>query len=486
MTDYNFLLEIRLSQTQFQVLNHITRVATALGLKLYLVGGAVRDITSGQSPIRNLNFVAEGNIQKLFRALERETAGKHGKNKPEGLPSQGTALIESAHFDPRRQEAVLIFAHGVKADVSAAQKELYTKPGRPPEMVPSGIFDDLRCRDFSANAMAISLHPNSRGLLLDPTNGAADIEAREFRALSSRTFFEDPSRIYRLFRLSLRLGFKIEERTQSWLDAALEAKTWEQMTPEQRSRELRDLLQEENPWRVLRTLQERGLASGLDKSLAKLHFERAEKMTSAMRTSPGEDFFILHFDSLTEKLPASQKKKLAERIMPDAKSLKLALSLESEARKLTRTLLSDKGLKPSSVYQLLQSKPHPLLLYTLSHHPQAKVQHALKNFLFKCPEVKEKLPRAELQALGVEPGQRFDAIMNDLFMAVLDGRVKSDIQMIKTLRDLAGVKDPTDLTKPLPGRETRRAAPPAVPLVRAKARRKTAVGGGVRISKRHR
>lgn len=467
MTDYNFLLEIRLSPPQFQVLNHVSKIATGLGMKLYLVGGAVRDITLGQGSIRNLNLMTESNLQKLFRALERETA-RSAKDQREAPAGRGTGAIEFAHFDARRQEAGFVFAGGVRADVGLTRKEIYLKPGRPPQIVPAGIFDDLRRRDFSANAMAISLHPNSRGLLLDPTNGAADIEARELRALSSRTFLDDPSRIYRLFRLSLRLGFKVEERTQAWLDAALKAKAWEWMTPEQQGRELRALLQEENPWRVLRTLADRGLTSGLDRSLAKLRFDRPERMAPAVRSSSGNDSFILHFDSLAERLPPGQRRKLAKKVMPDAKSLKLALSLESEARKLARILGSEKAAKPSSVYQLLQSKPQPLLLYTLSHYPQAKIQTPLKNFLFKYPQLREKLPRAELQALGVEPGPRSEEILNDLFMAMLDGRIRSDTQMIKALRDLAGIKD-AEPAKP----SQARIAAPAAASKRATVRTKT-------------
>jgi tRNA nucleotidyltransferase (CCA-adding enzyme) len=447
MTDYNFLLEIRLPPQQFQALNHISRVAAALGLNLYLVGGAVRDVTLGQASVRNLNFVTEGSVQKIFRALDQETARKSAKDHISPSPA-GALGIQLAHFDGSRQEATLKFVNGVKADIAATRKEIYAKPGRPPQTVPAGIFDDLRRRDFSVDAMAISLHPNSRGLLLDPTNGAADIETRELRALNSRTFFEDPSRIYRLLRLSLRLGFKIEERTQSWLDAALEAKSWEWMTPEQQARELRDLLHEDDPWRVLRLFADRGLISGLDRSLAKIHFDRLEKARPGALSVPGSDPFILHFDSLAGKLPAAQKKKLAQKVMPDAKSLKLALSLESEARKLARTLGSGKAARPSFVYQLLQTKPQPLLLYMLSHYPQAKVQKPVKDFLFKYPQIREKLPRAELQSLGVESGPRFEKIMNDLFMAMLDGEVRSQPQMMKMLRDLAGIKDAEPVKTP--------------------------------------
>jgi tRNA nucleotidyltransferase (CCA-adding enzyme) len=448
MTDYNFLLEIRLSSPQFQTLNYISRVATSQGLNIYLVGGAVRDVTLGQSAIRDLNFVTEGSVQKIFRALSEPTARKHAQGPTGAARPPGTLEIDAGSYDARRQQATLQFANGVKVDIAAARREVYSKPGRPAQTFPAGIFDDLRRRDFSVNAMAISLHPNSRGLLLDPTNGAADIETRELRALNSRTFFEDPSRIYRLLRLSLRLGFKIEERTQAWLEAALQERTWEWMSAEQQARELRDLLQEENPWRMLRVLADRGITAGLDRSLAKVHIDRLEKVRPAPRLAVPTDPFVLHFDNLTAKLPSAQKKKLAQKVMPDAKTLKLALSLEGEAHKLVRMLGSDKGLKPSGRYQFLETKPQPLLLYTLAHYPQATVQKPLKDFLFKYPQLREKLPRAELQAMGVEAGPHFEKIMNALFFAMMDGDVRSHPQMMKALREFAGVKEAVPAKQP--------------------------------------
>ncbi len=441
MSDYNFLMEIRLSPPQFQVLNHVSRASASAGINLYLVGGAVRDLTCGRDQIRNLDFAVEGNVQKVLRTLETGGGRKSSAAVSEALHREPAAKIELMQFDSRRQAASLIFAQGVQVDITQTHRETHSHPGRAPEISPAGIFEDLRRRDFSANAMAVSLHPNSRGLLLDPTNGAADIEQREFRALDSHGFISDPSRIYRLLRLSERLGFKVEHRTQDWLNAALQARAWESMSPEQQGRELRALLQEENPTRVLRLFAHHGLLAGLDRSLAagRIPYDRLDKVRSIVRSVPGSDPFMVQFQALIEKFSPAHRKRLAQKIATDAKTLRTALNLEAEARRLVKPLASSKMSAPSAVYKFLYDKPQSLLLYVLAHTPQAKIQTRVKNFLFKVPQIRAKLPRAELQALGVEPGPQAEEALNQVFLLILDGKVKTQLQITKALREMLGL-----------------------------------------------
>jgi tRNA nucleotidyltransferase (CCA-adding enzyme) len=452
MSDYNFLLEIRLTPPQLLTLNHISRIAAGLGLNIYLAGGAVRDITLGQTPLHNLDFVTEGNVQKLFQVIEREGKSERGRSHAQPAHPHGQVEVEHARFDAHRQGGVISFSNGVDVEITRAHREVYSKPGRPPQIVPSGVFEDLRGRDFSANAMAISLHPNSRGLLLDPTNGAADIENRELRALSSRCFLDDPARIYRLLRLSLRLGFKVEPRTEAWLEAAIEGKLWQLMAPAQQGHELRATLQEDNPARILKDLESRGLLVGLDPALSRIRLDRLEKVRSIARSQPGGNLFVLYFDSLVETLPPAQRKRLAEKVMPEPNTLRLALGLEGEASKLARTLGSGKALAPSAAVRILDAKPYLLLLYVLLHYPQDRIQKWLKHFLTKVPQIRARLPRAELQALGVEPGPRFEKIMDQLLADVLDGKVKSPPQLTKKLRELAGVPATPPPVPPAPAR----------------------------------
>jgi tRNA nucleotidyltransferase (CCA-adding enzyme) len=445
MSDYNFLMESRLSPQQMQVLSQVSRVASAQGLNLYLVGGAVRDLTLGQQRVRDLNFVVEGNPQRILRSLDsaRPSSTARGNGNTPG-EDHAWPKVERVAFDKRLNAAEIHFSTGVRAQIAASRNEVYSKLGRPPEIRPAMIFDDLKRRDFSANAMAVSLHPNSRGLLLDPTNGAADIARREFRVLHSRSFVEDPSRLYRLIRLGLRLDFKPEERTATLLGSAIEYRYWEQLTPEQQGAELRAILHEENPGRVLKALSDRGLLAALDSKLqsARIPYERFTKIRSAVRAVPGADPLLLNFYCLVEKLGSAQQSRLAHKVLSDRQTIKSALDLERAARQLARLLSSAKASRPSQVYALLSRYPKHLLLFLLLHYPQVKIQSRLKSYLFKFPQVRARLPRAELQAMGLPPGPKFEEVMERVFLDQLDAKIRTQPQLLKALRALSGIKEP--------------------------------------------
>jgi tRNA nucleotidyltransferase (CCA-adding enzyme) len=444
MSDYNFLMESKLSPEQYSVLSLLSRSAYEQGLNLYLVGGAVRDLTYGQQVVRDLDFALEGDPLKVLRRLEsKDSSTMTGLTSGHGMGSGEPLTVEYQEFDPHTVASELWFTNGVRAELGQCREAVFSKPGQRPEMRPATIFEDLRRRDFSINAMAISLHPNSRGLLLDPTNGAADIERQELRVLHPRSFSEDPLRIYRVLRLGLRLGFTPEERTRNFFAAALQNRAWERLGPDQQGRELRAILQEEDPARILKVLAERKLLGGLDKKLAsaRIAYDRFSKSRSAAQIVPGADPCLVNFLCLAEKLGSSEKLRMAKKVLRVGKAIKEVLNMEREAKRLARLLVSSKAALPHQVYTLLSKESRHLLLYLLVYCPQAKVQSRIKNFLTKYLPLRAKLPQAELQALGFKPGVKFDQIIESVFLDQVDGKIKTPQQLTKALRERAGITE---------------------------------------------
>ncbi len=232
MPDYMYLLESRLSPEQRAVMERVQELARAQDLNVYLTGGAVRDLISGM-PIRDLDFTVEGNPAKMVRELEKG----------------GASLIWES--DKIRHHEV-IFSGDVDGSISAAREDHYERPGVKPEYRFSSIMEDLKRRDIGINAIAISLNTQSRGLLLDPMNGLADLEKQEIRVLSIHAFTNQPIRLMRTLRYAARMDFKMEPRTQEWFDLAMERGLIERIETSDVGHELRSMARDDNPSATLK------------------------------------------------------------------------------------------------------------------------------------------------------------------------------------------------------------------------------------------
>src|SRR6202035_2738011 len=161
----------------------------------------------------------------------------------------------------------IVFAGDVDGSISAARDDVHARPGGKPEHHFAGIMEDLRRRHFSVNAIAISLNIQSRGLLLDPTNGLADLERQEVRALSIHAFTNQPIRLLRILRYAARMGFKLESRTQEWFDLAMERKLNEHLNGADIGDEVRALSREDNPVATLKEWESHNLLEAVHPQL---------------------------------------------------------------------------------------------------------------------------------------------------------------------------------------------------------------------------
>src|SRR6201993_5104752 len=235
MADYIYTMEIRLTPDQQKGANLVQEAAKAAEMNLYLTGGAVRDIIIG-FPIRDLDFTVQGNSLKLQKELERSGA-----------------VIAAA--DEELKTLFLQLPGNVRAEISMARTERYEKVGKPPVIAPATIIEDLRRRDFTINAMALSLNAGSRGLLMDPFNRAADIEAKLIRVLHNYAFVEDPSRLIRATRFAARFHSPLEEGTPARHDSARENNYIEYITNRAIGYEIEQLAYEDDPLHIVRVLE---------------------------------------------------------------------------------------------------------------------------------------------------------------------------------------------------------------------------------------
>lgn len=401
-------------------------LAGELGLNTYLVGGALRDMLCG-APIRDLEFAVDGNPMRMIRALEKVSG------------------VTTEEVDEERKSAQFVFPGDVLVSVAQCVSQRYHKTGAEPEIAPASIHDDLRRRDFSMNAIALSLSPASRGLMLDPMNGAGDIERREIRALHNYTFVDDPVRLLRLVRYRTRMRFAVDPKTESQFRSALERKLTEYVRPGPLLQELREVTREPSASEALKALDKEGLATVFHPKLTgpRLNLPELARMEKTARWIEEQGLRPRLYGPcvffLTRKLNAADRAALARTLQMRRADSDPWLKLEEEGKKLVRLLGSREANTPSKAFQVLSRQPAELILFVLLHFPQKKVQDKVKHYLTRHRPLKEKLPEKELESLGVaRENPRFAKILDQFFVAVLDGKAKSRTDQQKFLKKLAG------------------------------------------------
>ena len=453
MADFVYLLETRLSAPQQAALAAVRSVARGSGQTVFLVGGAVRDFVSG-SPVRDLDVVIQGNALKLRKEFEKTGAVYSGENTGQ-------------------QSLYLRFPGGIRLEVGSTLSVSYPKPGRP-AYKPATILEDLRRRDFTANAMALSLNEGSFGLLMDPLNGVADIENRELRLVSNYGFIEDPVRLIRGARFMARLGWQMEERTRSRYETAKEEKYIGVLGTAERSYELEELFHEEDPLRVMRRLEEEGWLGQLSPALsvakanapelARLRESQMQLETRGIRA----DASAANFPLLVAKLPAKEIDAL-KKSFPRATFSQEIDTLEAAAKELGSQLLSKTYAAPSDAYKLLMETPAVTVLWAMHSSRSAALQARLKSFLTEWPQAQSRIPYLLLTEMRITPElPEYPEMLDKLVYALMDGQLNTPEEMRSFL-------EPYSPPAPPPPVSLRRARAPRKEAKSAKSRKKPAV-----------
>src|SRR5271169_2136430 len=452
MADYIYTLETRLSPDQQKAVTLVLNAAKAAGMNVYLTGGAIRDMISG-FPIRDLDFAIQGNALKLQKDMER--AG---------------AVVGDA--DAETRSLLLTLPGGVRAEIAMARSERYDKPGKPPQIAPATIIDDLRRRDFTVNAMALSLNEGSRGLLMDPFNGVADIEAKVIRVLHNYAFLEDPSRMIRATRFATRFHWPLEERTQARYESGKENNYIEYIRNSSIGYEIEQLAYEDDPHGVLKAYEKEGWLKVLNPrwSTAKVDtaglgaLMKTRQQMNELGYTPEVAPAVLHF--LTDRLGDKDISDL-RRAIPRKDLVEAWKDLDANAHSLAKRLTGKEAATPSRTWQLLSSARPEMILFLAITARQQAVAQKIKNFFTKWRQVQQKIPLPEMTELRITPQMpTYPKIANDVFMLLLDGKMRSRTEILKFLKPLAPPPPPPP---PPPPAKRGRGAKGAVPVAAAVA-----------------
>jgi tRNA nucleotidyltransferase (CCA-adding enzyme) len=423
MADYIYTMELRLTPDQLKGVNLVQDVARAAGLNLYLTGGAIRDIISGFS-IRDLDFTIQGNPLKLQKDLEKAGA-------------RVTAIEEDI------RTLFVSLPGNARAEISMARTEQREKTGKPPIVAPATIHEDLRRRDFTVNAMALSLNEGSRGLLLDPFNGVADIEAKLVRILHNYAFLEDPSRLIRATRFAARFHWPLEERTQARYDAAKEGKYIEYILRSSIGHEIAALAHEDDPLFVVKMLEKEGWLEVLHPRWSSAKAD-TNGLGALMKTrqqmvdlgyAPDAGPAVMYF--LTARMSEKDISEI-QKMIPRKDLVEAWRDIEDHAKELAKRLMGKEAATPSRTWHLLSNSRPEMVLFLAVTAKQQSVEQKIKNYLTKWRQVQQKIPLPEMTELLITPQlPEYPKIAHDVFMLLLDGKLRSRTETLKFLKPFA-------------------------------------------------
>ncbi len=441
MADYIYLLQTRLTRAQQDALEAVRNIARSHGLTVFLVGGAVRDLTSG-AQVRDLDVAVQGNAVSLRKDIEM--AG--------GLTLGTYPVMQTLH---------LAFPGGVRLGVESALSVSYPKPGKP-VTAPATILEDLRRRDFTANAMAVSLNEGSYGLLMDPLNGVADIENRELRLVSNYGFIEDPARMLRGIRLAARAGWQFEEKTRQRYETGKAEDYISAMQPNSRAYEIEDIFHEEEPLRVLRRFEEEGWSKFLFPALQSVkanesELERLRDLVDQLQTMGiYPDPSAANFPLLTAKMLPKDVAELKKSFARPGYVAQIE-SLESDTKEFAARFSAKNTATPSSTWKLLLSSSPEQVLWLAFSSKSAAVQARFKAFFEEWPNARQRIPYGIMQEMRISPDlPGYENLLDSLFFAAMDGKLETP----EEIREFLGPYSPP-------------APPPPVNVRRRPAKRET-------------
>ena len=234
-----------------QIFKTIGKCAAELDVEVYAIGGMVRDILL-KRPNKDFDFVTNGDGIALAQAV----ANKLGVNRINVFKNFGTAHFKFADFD---------------LEFVGARKESYSQESRKPYVAPGSLTDDQNRRDFTINAMAISLQENSFGELIDPFNGVQDLYSKTIRTPLDPdiTFSDDPLRMFRAIRFATQLGFNIEKTSYDAIRK--NAHRIDILSTERITAEVNKMILSKRPSKGFRMMFDTGLLHRFFPEMAKLH-----------------------------------------------------------------------------------------------------------------------------------------------------------------------------------------------------------------------
>ena len=403
-------------------------VASRSNMPVYLVGGFVRDLILGVKNL-DLDIVVEGDGISFAQDLASHLNAK---------------LIRHRRFGT----ATVIAKSHIKVDIATARREFYSAPAHLPVVEAGNLKDDLSRRDFTINAMAVSISREGFGKLIDFFGGKSDLNNKKIRILHNLSFIDDPTRILRAIRFEQRYGFRIEPKTLKNLKEAVRLKMLEKVEPQRIRDDLILMLEEKKPLKEISRLKELAGFSFISPRIliskkTLLFLQSIEKQINWFKKiyplRRQLDAWLVYFTALLEALTIKDIKVIFKKFVFRKGEEKRMLSFRKINRRFIKRLKQTK-IKPSEFFNLLEPLSYEVIILLKAKYKDRLIQHRIEDFFEIYNGMQIFVSGHDLHRLGIAPGPYYQKIFTKVLNAKLDGRVKTKEQELKLIKELIRIR----------------------------------------------
>jgi tRNA nucleotidyltransferase (CCA-adding enzyme) len=383
---------------------------------VYLVGGTVRDILLGE-PNFDVDIAVEGDAIGLARSVADALDGRVRAHSKFGT-------------------AVVVYGDDQRIDVVTARTEFYDAPAALPSVEHATIREDLFRRDFTINAMAVSLKGEDFGRLVDPFHGRRDLEAKTIRVLHNLSFIDDPTRIFRAIRYESRYGFRMDEHSQRLARGTIEMGLVGDLSSARLRDELIALLEEGDAGASILRLAELGAGGAIhphlvaDQEAVEL-LERLRELNERYRT--GIPAWRLAFEALARRMPPDEIYDWLQRLKVQRRDAERIAWAVTVGPRLVERLRGDTP-EPAEIVALAEPYAPDAPLFALA----LADPEPLHEYFERLRDVRLEVSGADLAKLGVGESPQVGEILAELRRRKLNGQLDGRESELAAARELIG------------------------------------------------
>ena len=381
---------------------------------VYLVGGTVRDILLGERSF-DVDIAVEGDAIELAKALADALEGRVRPHDKFGT-------------------AVVLYGDDGRIDVVTTRTEFYDAPAALPTVEHATIREDLFRRDFTINAMAVSLKGDDLGRLVDPFGGRADLDAGVIRVLHNLSFIDDPTRIFRAIRYENRYGFRMDEHTAGLARGCIDMGLVGDLSSARLRDELVALLEEGDVRHSILRLAELGADKAIhphlaaDEEAVRLFDRLMELRESYEVDAPAWRLGLL---ALARRLPPDELYDWLARLKVRRRDAERIAAAITVAPRLVERL-RERGADPAEVVALAEPYAPDAPLLALAH---ADVP-ALENYFRRLRDVRLEITGNDVADLGLAESPRVGEVLAEIRRRKLNGELDGRESELQAAREL--------------------------------------------------